>query len=173
MISLDSLPHNPGCYLFTDGQGTVIYVGKARDLKKRVSNYFQKQDHGPRTEALVSAAKAVDFIVTNTEVEALLLENTLIKKHLPRYNIKLKDSSRYACIELTEEMFPRIRISRKASGKGSVLRPLYLRSGEDIRLSAPSQDLWSTHLQAAAQKGMPALSPGPLHGTVHRQDQRG
>ena len=123
MISLDSLPHNPGCYLFADDQGKVIYVGKARDLKKRVSNYFQKQDHGPRTQALVSAAKAVDFIVTNTEVEALLLENTLIKKHLPRYNIKLKDSSRYACIELTEEKFPRIRISRKASGKGSFFGP--------------------------------------------------
>lgn len=123
MISLDSLPHNPGCYLFADSHGKIIYVGKARDIKKRVSNYFQKQDHGPRTEALVSAAKAVDFIVTNNEVEALLLENTLIKKHLPRYNIKLKDSSRYACIELTEEKFPRIRISRKASGKGSFFGP--------------------------------------------------
>jgi excinuclease ABC subunit C len=103
MISLDSLPHNPGCYLFTDDQGNVIYVGKARDLKKRVSNYFQKQDHGPRTKALVFASKGLEFIVTNTEVEALLLENTLIKKHQPRYNIKLKDSSRYACIELTRK----------------------------------------------------------------------
>ena len=123
MISLDSLPHNPGCYLFRDSQGTVIYVGKARDLKKRVANYFQKQDHGPRTEALIYAAKTVNYIVTNTEVEALLLENTLIKKHLPRYNIKLKDSSRYACIELTQERFPRIRISRKATGKGSFFGP--------------------------------------------------
>ena len=123
MISLDSLPHNPGCYLFADDQGKVIYVGKARDLKKRVSNYFQKQDHGPRTQALISAAKGLEFIVTNTEVEALLLENTLIKKHLPRYNIKLKDSSRYACIVLTEERFPRIRISRKASGEGSFFGP--------------------------------------------------
>jgi len=123
MISQDSLPHLPGCYIFTDGQGTVIYVGKARDLKKRVSNYFQKQDHGPRTQALISAAKGLEFIVTNTEVEALLLENTLIKKHLPRYNIKLKDSSRYACIVLTEERFPRIRISRKASGEGSFFGP--------------------------------------------------
>ena len=101
----------------------MIYVGKARDIKKRVTNYFQKQDHGPRTQALVCAAKGLDFIVTNTEVEALLLENTLIKKHLPRYNIKLKDSSRYACIELTEERFPRIRISRQASGKGSFFGP--------------------------------------------------
>ncbi|MDD2836616.1 MAG: excinuclease ABC subunit UvrC [Methanothrix sp.] len=123
MISLDSLPHNPGCYLFTDDQGKVIYVGKARDLKKRVSNYFQKQDHVPRTRALVLASKGLEFIVTNTEVEALLLENTLIKKHQPRYNIKLKDSSRYACIELTEERFPRIRVSRKASGKGSFFGP--------------------------------------------------
>ncbi len=101
----------------------MIYVGKARDIKKRVANYFQKQDYGPRTQALVSAARGLDFIVTNTEVEALLLENTLIKKHLPRYNIKLKDSSRYACIELTEERFPRIKISRKASGKGSFFGP--------------------------------------------------
>ncbi len=123
MISLDSLPHNPGCYLFKDNQGKVIYVGKARDLKKRVSNYFQKQDHGPRTKALVLASKGLEFIVTNTEVEALLLENTLIKKHQPRYNIKLKDSSRYACIELTDEKFPRIRVSRKASGKGSFFGP--------------------------------------------------
>ena len=103
--------------------GTVLYVGKARDLKKRVSNYFQKLDHDPKTEALVQATKGLDFIVTNTEVEALLLENTLIKKHRPRYNIKLKDSSRYACIQLTEEKFPRIRISRKAAGQGAFFGP--------------------------------------------------
>ena len=77
MISIDHLPHLPGCYLFLDSQGTIIYVGKARDLHRRVSNYFQKQDHGPKTEALVGVASSVDFIVTNTEVEALLLENTL------------------------------------------------------------------------------------------------
>ncbi len=123
MISLDSFPHNPGCYLFTDEQGKIIYVGKARDLKKRVANYFQKQDHAPRTRALVLASRGVQFIVTNTEVEALLLENTLIKKHQPRYNIKLKDSSRYAFIELTDENFPRIRVSRKTSGKGSFFGP--------------------------------------------------
>ena len=123
MISLDALPHLPGCYLFKDDQDNVIYVGKARDLKKRVANYFQKQDHGPKTEALVAAVGGLEFIVTNTEVEALLLENTLIKKHLPRYNIKLKDSSCYAGIELTEEKFPRIRISRRATGQGSFFGP--------------------------------------------------
>src|SRR5512137_1148196 len=123
MIDLEILPHLPGCYLYKDADGKVIYVGKAKDIKKRVSNYFQKQDHDPKTRSLIQVASGLDFIVTNTEVEALLLENTLIKKHQPRYNIKLKDSSRYACIELTEEKFPRIRISRKASGKGSFFGP--------------------------------------------------
>jgi len=126
MISVDSLPHLPGCYLFRDSpeeKGNVIYVGKAKDLKKRVTNYFQKQNHNPRTAALVAAIRGVDFIVTNTEVEALLLENTLIKKHQPRYNIKLKDSSRYASIHLTDEEFPRIRISRKTQGPGSFYGP--------------------------------------------------
>ena len=123
MISLDTLPHLPGCYLFFDSGGTVLYVGKARDLKKRVSNYFQKLDHDPKTDALVQATKGMNFIVTNTEVEALLLENTLIKKHRPRYNIKLKDSSRYACIHLTEDRFPRIRISRRAQGQGAFFGP--------------------------------------------------
>jgi excinuclease ABC subunit C len=122
MISPDSLPHLPGCYLFKDSREEVIYVGKARDLRKRVSSYFQKQDQIPRTAALVAAASGLDFIVTNSELEALLLENTLIKKHQPRYNIKLKDSSRYAGIELTEEDFPRLRISRRKTG-GSFFGP--------------------------------------------------
>ncbi|HPT19889.1 MAG TPA: excinuclease ABC subunit UvrC [Methanothrix sp.] len=123
MISLDTLPHQPGCYIFSDDRGKVLYVGKARDLKKRVASYFQKQDHGPRTAALVAAASSIDFIVTNSEVEALLLENTLIKKHQPRYNIKLKDSSRYAGIEITEEEYPRIRISRQPAGRGRFFGP--------------------------------------------------
>lgn len=128
MMSLDTLPHLPGCYLFKDNQDKVIYVGKARDLRKRVASYLQKQDHSPKTQALMTMARGIDFIVTNTEVEALLLENTLIKKHLPRYNIKLKDSSSYAGIELTDEPFPRIKITRKtagshARGKGSFFGP--------------------------------------------------
>lgn len=123
MIDLESLPHLPGCYLFKDEDGVVLYVGKAKDLKKRVSSYFQKRDHDPKTENLVRAAKCLDFIVTNTEVEALLLENTLIKKHWPRYNIALKDSKRYACIHLTDEKFPRIRLARKKVGGGDYFGP--------------------------------------------------
>jgi excinuclease ABC subunit C len=123
MLSSSSFPHLPGCYLFKDSEGLVLYVGKARDLKKRVSSYLSKQDHDPKTAAMLQSAESVGFIVTNNEVEALILENALIKRHVPRYNIKLKDSSRYACIQLTDERFPRIRISRKASGKGSFSGP--------------------------------------------------
>ena len=123
MIDLETLPHLPGCYLYLDADGKVLYVGKAKDLKKRVSNYFQKRDHDTKTESLIQTASSLDFIVTNTEVEALLLENTLIKKHWPRYNIKLKDSSRYACIHLTDEKLPRIRISRSRLGRGTFFGP--------------------------------------------------
>src|SRR5512145_2188501 len=117
MIDLEALPHLPGCYLFKDEEGIILYVGKAKDLKKRVSSYFQKKDHDPKTASLVQASRGLDFIVTNTEIEAFLLENTLIKKHWPRYNILLKDSKRYACIHLTGEKFPRIRIARKNTGE--------------------------------------------------------
>lgn len=123
MIDLETLPHLPGCYLYLDADGKVLYVGKAKDLKKRVGNYFQKRDHDSKTESLIQAASSLDFIVTNTEVEALLLENTLIKKHWPRYNIKLKDSTRYACIHLTDEKMPRIRISRSRVGRGTFFGP--------------------------------------------------
>lgn len=123
MIDLESLPHLPGCYLFKNEDRTVLYVGKAKDLKKRVSSYFQKRDHDPKTESLVHAVRNLDFIVTNTEVEAFLLENTLIKKHWPRYNIALKDSKRYACIHLTDEKFPRIRIARKRIDSGNFFGP--------------------------------------------------
>lgn len=123
MIDLEALPHLPGCYLFKNDDGTVLYVGKAKDLKKRVSSYFQKRDHDPKTENLVLAVRNLDFIVTNTEVEAFLLENTLIKKHWPRYNIALKDSKRYACIHLTAEKFPRIKLARKKIGDGDFFGP--------------------------------------------------
>ena len=115
MIDLSLLPHNPGCYLFSDTAGTIIYVGKAKDLKKRVTSYFQKKDHDAKTQALVAAIDSVDLMLTNTETEALILENTLIKKHQPRYNIDLKDAKRFAYIELTKEPFPRIGIARRTT----------------------------------------------------------
>ncbi|MGE4375449.1 MAG: GIY-YIG nuclease family protein, partial [Methanoculleus sp.] len=95
MIDPATLPAEPGCYLFSDEGGNVIYVGKARNLRKRVSSYFSRHDLDPKTARLVDAIAGIDFIVTDTEVEAFILENTLIKKHQPKYNIDLKDSKTY------------------------------------------------------------------------------
>lgn len=120
MIDYASLPHAPGCYLYKDGTGTIIYVGKAKDVKKRVTSYFTKTGHDKKTENLVAAIASVDVMVTNTETEALLLENNLIKKHLPKYNIDLKDAKRFAYIELTREPFPRIGIARRTRREDAV-----------------------------------------------------
>jgi excinuclease ABC subunit C len=117
------LPSLPGCYLMKDAEGAIIYVGKAKDLKKRVSSYFLGKDQSPKTQVLVSRIADVEFIVTDTEVEALVLENTLIKKHQPKYNIDLKANVRYAYIALTDEAFPRIMTVRKRSVKGQVWGP--------------------------------------------------
>src|SRR5512136_3113562 len=113
MIDLATIPHSPGCYLFSDEGGIILYVGKAKDLKKRVTSYFQKKDHDTKTRNLVALIASVDLMVTDTETEALLLENNLIKKHQPKYNIDLKDAKRYAYIEITKEPFPRIGIERQ------------------------------------------------------------
>lgn len=115
MIDLASLPDDPGCYLFSDEAGEIIYIGKAKNLKKRVTSYFQKTDHDPKTTNLIARITSVSMMVTNTETEALLLENNLIKKHLPKYNIDLKDAKRFAYIELTKEPFPRIGFARRTS----------------------------------------------------------
>ena len=123
MIETRTLPDASGCYLFADADGTVIYVGKAKNLKKRVASYFQKKDHDARMRSLVAHLASVDVMVTNTETEAFLLENTLIKKHQPRYNIDLKDAKRYAGIELTGEEFPRLMVARRPSGDGTFFGP--------------------------------------------------
>jgi len=116
------LPSLPGCYLMKDDAGSIIYVGKAKDLKKRVSSYFLGKDLSPKTQLLVSKIASVEFIVTDTEVEALVLENNLIKRHQPKYNIELKANVRYAYIALTDEAFPRIMTVRKKA-KGHVWGP--------------------------------------------------
>jgi excinuclease ABC subunit C len=124
MFDTATLPGAPGCYLFLDKEGTIIYVGKAKHLKKRVSSYFQKKDHDRKTASLVASIARISVMVTNTETEALLLENNLIKKHQPKYNIDLKDAKRYAYIELTREPFPRIGIARRtARGESTCFGP--------------------------------------------------
>ena len=112
---LKKLPHKPGVYLMHAKDGEIIYIGKARDLKKRVSQYFQAgRNRGPKIEKMVSLIEYFEYIVTDTEVEALILENNLIKENRPRYNTMLKDDKTYPYIRLTlSEDFPRLVITRK------------------------------------------------------------
>ena len=111
-----------GVYIFKDNLGEIIYVGKAKNLKKRVSSYFRSHN-SPKTQVLAKSIDKVETIVVDNEVEALLLENTLIKKHKPKYNINLKDSKTYAYIKITDEKYPKILFARKVSGKGSYFGP--------------------------------------------------
>lgn len=105
------LPHSPGVYLMKNREGSIIYVGKSKNLKNRVSSYFQSPENlTVKTNKLVSNITDFDFIVTPTEAEALLLENELIKRHTPRYNIKLKDSRYYPYIKITNEPYPHLLI---------------------------------------------------------------
>ncbi|WNY23127.1 UvrABC system protein C [Methanimicrococcus hongohii] len=123
MIDLSVIPTSSGCYIYRDKEDEIIYIGKAKNLKKRVSSYFQKRDLDPKTRLLVKHIHSVDFIITANEVEALILENTLIKKHNPKYNIDLKDSKSYAFIHISGDDFPRIGILRRATAKGKLYGP--------------------------------------------------
>ncbi len=118
-----SIPSCPGVYLHKDERGDIIYVGKAKNLKKRVSSYIPKKDHGPKTALLVKNIASTDFIVTNNELEALLLENRLIKKHKPKFNIELKDAVRYCYIQVTREKFPRVFMTRKTNKRDRFFGP--------------------------------------------------
>ena len=105
------LPNKPGCYLMKDKNGVIIYVGKAKNLKKRVNSYFNRTQTG-KTSVLVSNIVDFEYIITNSELESLLLEINLIKEHSPKYNVLLKDDKSYPYIELTDEKIPRLLIVR-------------------------------------------------------------
>lgn len=114
----DDLPLVPGVYLLKDSADRILYVGKAKSLKKRVKSYF-RSDLDPKTRALMNQFHHLEYIVTDTEKEALILESNLIKKHMPRYNIRLKDDKRYPYIRVTNEKFPRVLITRRVLDDGS------------------------------------------------------
>ncbi|MFW5865802.1 MAG: excinuclease ABC subunit UvrC [Nanoarchaeota archaeon] len=120
---LQKLPSQPGCYFFKDMTGDIIYIGKAKNLKKRVSTYFSKEIQDTKTSVLVEEIRDVEFIVTKDEVEALILESNLIRKHKPRFNIELKYGSRYAWIVLTDERFPRLLTARNKNLQGDYFGP--------------------------------------------------
>lgn len=112
--SLKLLPSLPGCYIYYNKDNEIIYVGKAKILKRRVMSYFNKKHHDSvKVQVLVSQIERLEYIITNTEVEALILESHLIKKHKPKYNILLKDDKKYPYFLVTDEDFPRIQVIRK------------------------------------------------------------
>lgn len=121
-VDLETIPHLPGVYLFKAPTGQVLYVGKARDLRKRVASYFRPEQTLPlKTQALVRRASDLDFVVTRTEKEALLLESSLIKRHRPRYNVILRDDKNYPALRLDpREPFPRLQIVRRFQKDGAL-----------------------------------------------------
>lgn len=116
---LSILPDKPGCYQYFDDKGTIIYVGKAKNLKRRVSSYFNKEHDSNKTRVLVKQIRDIKYIVVNTEEDALLLENNLIKQYRPRYNVLLKDDKTYPSITVKNEYFPRIFQTRNIVKDGS------------------------------------------------------
>ncbi|MBZ2133641.1 excinuclease ABC subunit UvrC [Streptococcus gordonii] len=116
---LELLPTSPGCYIHKDKNGTIIYVGKAKNLRNRVRSYF-RGSHDTKTEALVSEIVDFEFIVTESNIEALLLEINLIKENKPKYNIMLKDDKSYPFIKITNEIYPRLIITRQVKKDGGL-----------------------------------------------------
>ncbi|MDR1331953.1 MAG: excinuclease ABC subunit UvrC [Tannerella sp.] len=117
---LSTLPDKPGCYQYFDERGVIIYVGKAKDLKRRVSSYFQKEPENNKTRMLVRRICDIKYIVVDSEEDALLLENNLIKQYHPRYNVLLKDGKTYPSIVIKNEPFPRIFQTRNIVRDGSL-----------------------------------------------------
>ncbi len=118
-IQIKTLPNAPGVYQYFDKDNTILYIGKAKNLKKRVSSYFTKHHDNAKTRILVKKIVSIQHIVVNSETDALLLENNLIKKHQPRYNIMLKDDKTYPWICIKKERFPRVFMTRKVIKDGS------------------------------------------------------
>ena len=121
---VNNLPESPGCYQYLNESGTIIYVGKAKNLKRRVSSYFNKEQQTLKTKLLVAKIADIRYVVVNSEADALLLENNLIKQHKPRYNVLLKDDKTYPSICITNDYFPKIFKTRKITkGAGRYFGP--------------------------------------------------
>ena len=121
---VNNLPDSPGCYQYLNEDGTIIYVGKAKNLKRRVSSYFNKEQQTLKTRLLVAKIADIRYVVVNSEADALLLENNLIKQHKPRYNVLLKDDKTYPSICITNDYFPKIFKTRKIiKGAGRYFGP--------------------------------------------------
>lgn len=130
---LETLPTKPGCYIYKNAEGTIIYVGKAINLRNRVRSYFHENVDSPKTRELVKHITDLEYIIVGSELEALILEMTLIKKHRPKYNIRLKDDKRYPYIKLhTADDFPKVTVTRQMEQDGS-------------RYFGPYTSAWAVH----------------------------
>jgi len=121
--SPDDLPKKPGIYIMKDSDDNIIYIGKSKSLKNRVKSYFKDKLDSVKTQILMSHFNSLEYIITDSEKEALILEANLIKKHRPKYNIALKDDKRYPYVKITEEDFPRLLITRNIGKTGSYFGP--------------------------------------------------
>ena len=121
--SPENLPKKPGVYIMKNADDEIIYIGKAKNLYNRVKSYFREKLDRPKTQILMSHFHSLEYILTNSEKEALILEANLIKKHRPRYNIQLKDDKRYPYVKITDEKFPRIVITRNITKNGVYYGP--------------------------------------------------
>ena len=118
-LQIKTLPNEPGVYQYFDKEDVIIYIGKAKNLKKRVASYFNKNHENGKTRVLVKKIVLIKHIVVHTETDALLLENNLIKKYKPRYNVLLKDDKSYPWICIKKERFPRVFMTRRVIKDGS------------------------------------------------------
>ncbi len=135
------IPTNPGVYLMKDADRAIIYIGKAKNLRKRVRSYFAKRHDNYKTQRLVDLVADIDFVVTDTEGEAFLLESNLIKQHRPRFNIELKDQQRYTYLRISDEKYPRLLVARRTRdgrflGRGETFGPFVHGSSKVLTVGA-------------------------------------
>jgi excinuclease ABC subunit C len=168
------LPDAPGCYIFRDASGSIIYVGKAKNLKKRVASYFSQRDHDRKTARMVGCIATIDYIVTSNEVEALVLENSLIKANQPRFNINLRDAKQYAFIHLTDDEFPRICIARRMGDKGSFFGPFTSAAERDHVLAVVKKTFRLRSCRTLRKRGCLRASLGtcsaPCRGMIGKEE---
>ncbi|MDJ0840403.1 MAG: excinuclease ABC subunit UvrC [Acidobacteriota bacterium] len=156
---LDELPKSSGVYLFNDARGKLLYVGKARNLRARVRSYFRKSDHGPRIRKLVQQIHHLEIVVTETEGEALLLENSFIKNNKPVFNVLLRDDKTYPYIKITAEEFPRVVLTRRKTGGGRYFGPFpsTRAARQSIKLIHQHFKVRSCDLELGARRYRPCL----------------
>lgn len=179
----EALPQSPGVYIFTDTRGEVLYVGKAKDLHKRVRSYFQGRGQDIKTSLMLSKVGGVDHIATRTEKEALILEDTLIKEHHPRYNIQLRDDKRYPLLRLSVgERFPRLSVVRRTREDGALYYgpfPSATSMRETLRVIHKAFPLRRCSATQFAHRSRPCLNfqmmrcLGPCCNEVSEEEYRG